>query len=177
MRGNTEATMLLGRGYVTGIAKKHKISTKISMEAELIRANDSMDQVLWTQYFIKAQGFTIGKSVLLQDNLSTMLLERNDMAPNIKRTKHIRVRYYFIKDIISTGDIVVKYCLTRENFADHFTMPLQGELSQNSRSEIKRITAIMTDEEMCWNAPGLFNMAPETNSTSTSKLSTQECVG
>ena len=45
------------------------------MEIEFIGADNAMPQMLWTQYFIEAQGFTVDKSVLLQDNLSAMLLE------------------------------------------------------------------------------------------------------
>ena len=35
----------------------------------------------------------------------------------------------------------------------------------------------MTDKKMCWDALGPFNMAPETNKTSTSNPITQDCVG
>ena len=42
MRDHTGATMLLRRGPVTGIPKKHKINAKRSTEAELIEANDAM---------------------------------------------------------------------------------------------------------------------------------------
>ena len=58
-----------------------------------------MPQILWTQYFIEAQGFNIDESVLFQDNLSAMLLERNRIASISKQTKHIRERYYFLSRI------------------------------------------------------------------------------
>ena len=93
-----------------------------------------------------------------------------------KRTKHIRERYYFIKDRISTGGIVVKHCPTGEMLADHFTKSLQGALLQKFRAEIQGIPATMTDEEMFRDTPGLFNMAPDTATTATRKPSTQECV-
>ena len=64
-----------------------------------------MPQMLGTRYFIKSQGFTIDESVMFQDNLSAMLIDRNSMASSSKRTKHTRVRYYLIKDFISTGEI------------------------------------------------------------------------
>ena len=67
-----------------------------------------MPQLLWTRYFIKAKGFTVDESVLFQDNLSAMLFERNGMESRSKQKKHIRARYYFIKDFIYAGDISVK---------------------------------------------------------------------
>ena len=66
--------MSFGRGFVTGIANKHKTNAKSSTEAELIGANDAKPQMLLTSYFVEAQGFTIDESVLFRDNLSAMPL-------------------------------------------------------------------------------------------------------
>ena len=59
------------------------------------------------------------------------------MASRSKQTKHIRVRYYFIKDIISTGDIVVKYCTIREMLASNLPRPYRGDSSKNSDPKYK----------------------------------------
>ena len=91
--------------------------------------------------------------------------------------KKIRVGYYFIKKRISTGDIVVKHCPTRAMRADNFTTPLQGALFQKFRTEIQGIPDTRMDEEMCWDAPGPFNMSPKTTNTATRKPIPQECVG
>ena len=137
MRGQAGTTMSLRRGSVIGITKKHRINAKSSTEAELIGADDTIPQMLWTRCFIKAQGFTINKSVLLEDNISAMLLEWNGMVSKSNPKKHIRVRYYFIKDRISTGGIVVKHFPIREMLAYHFTKPLQGALFKNSGRKYK----------------------------------------
>ena len=55
-----------------------------------------------------------------------MLLEQNGILPSSKRTKHINVRYYFIKDCIDKNEIHVIYCPTELMIADYFTKPLQG---------------------------------------------------
>ena len=72
--------------------------------------------------------------MIFQDKLSTMLLERNIMKSSRKRTKHTRVRYYFIKDRIAVGDIVVKHCLTGEMLAGHFTKQKQGGILRKFRA-------------------------------------------
>ena len=104
--------MSLVRGSITGISKKHRINSKISMEAELIGADYAKPQILWNQYCIKVQGLTIDERVLFQEKLSTILLDFNRMASSSNWKKHIRVWYYFIKDQISTGYRVVKHCPT-----------------------------------------------------------------
>ena len=43
------------------------------------------------------------------------------------KTRHIRLRYFWLKDRVDTGDIVIKYLPTGEMLADVLTKPLQGE--------------------------------------------------
>ena len=45
-----------------------------------------------------------------------------------KRTKHIKNRYFMIKDKISRGEIVIQYCPTEDMWADINTKALQGSL-------------------------------------------------
>ena len=67
MRGHTVGTMSMGkdeRGSIISIPKKKNLKTKSSMEAELIRADDAMPQMLWTRYFLEAQGYGIDDNIL-----------------------------------------------------------------------------------------------------------------
>ena len=74
-----------------------------------------------------------------------MLLERKGMEYIIKRTNHIRVVYFFIKDRIAVGNIVVKHCPTGEILEDQFTKPLQGEILRKYRAEIQGIPTTTDD--------------------------------
>ena len=62
-----------------------------------------------------------------QDNRSTMLLEHNGRLSSSNRTKHINVRYYFVKDILKRKEFTIKHLGTDEMWADYFTKPLQGK--------------------------------------------------
>ena len=97
MQGHNGGTMSMGkdgRGSIISISKKQKLNTKSSTEAELIGADDKMSQMLWTGYFLEAQGYGIDENILYQDNMSAMLLENNRKKYSTKNTKHINVRYY-----------------------------------------------------------------------------------
>ena len=68
-----------------------------------------------------------------------MLLENNRKKFSTKNTKHINVRYYFIKDWVETGDVVIEHCPMEKMLGDHFTKPLQGALFRKFRAEIMNI--------------------------------------
>ena len=67
--------------------------------------DDMMSSILWTRYFLNHQGYKVNDNIIFQDNKSSMLLERNGKASSGKRTKHINVRYFFITDRISKGEV------------------------------------------------------------------------
>jgi hypothetical protein len=77
--------------------------------------------------------------VVYQDNQSAMLLEKNGTASSGKRTRHINIRYYFVKDRIDNGELRVEYCPTEEMLADIFTKPLQGALFRKFRDRLLNI--------------------------------------
>jgi hypothetical protein len=82
--------------------------------------------------------------------MSAMLLEKNGKQSSSKRTKHIRVTYFFIKDRVNNGDITIKHCPTGEMSADHFTKPLQGALFRKFRTEIQGIPEGINEAELGW---------------------------
>ena len=93
-------------------------------------------QVLWTRYFLEAQGYGVKASIVYQDNQSTILLADNGKASSGRRTRHINIRYFFIKDRIDSGEVKVEYCPTKDMVADYFTKPLQGSQFIKLRNQI-----------------------------------------
>ena len=126
--------------------------------------NDAMPQILWTWYFLEAQGYQVKDSVIYQDNQSSILLEKNGCASSGKRTRHINIRYFFITDRIEKKEVRVEYCPTGEMVADFFTKPLQGVLFcqfQNRIMGSDPVTNTMSqDHRSVLNKPDL-NLARE----------------
>jgi hypothetical protein len=166
--GHTGATMYLGRGSVIGISKKQKINTRSSTEAELEGVDDVTPQILWTRYFMEEQGLKAKESILNQDNLSAMLLQKNGKESSSKWTKDIWVRYFFIKDRITSGDITLKHCPETEMLGDHFTKPLQGGMLRRFRAEIQRIPANTPDSDLGWDRDEVMARSPSDGSTNSS---------
>ena len=95
------------------------------------------------------------KYILYQDNMSAMLLEKNRKKSSTKYTKHINLRYYFIKDWVETGDVVIEHCPTEKMLGDNFTNPLQGALFRKFRAEIMNIPDDLEMGEMGMDRKGL----------------------
>ena len=129
MRSHTGAMMSLWKGAVYSTSQKKKINTNSSTEAEIIAVNDALSQVLCTLYFMSAQGYKIEKNLVNQDNISALMLENNRKESSGKRTSHMEIRYFFIKDRIDARQVQMQHFPTELMVDDYFTKPLQGNCS------------------------------------------------
>jgi hypothetical protein len=126
MRSHTGGGLTMGRGFPIITSTKQKLNTRSSTESELVGVDDMMPIVVWSRYFLMAQGYGVTQNLLLQDNRSSMLLEKNGRASSGKRTRHINIRYYFVTDRVNMKEIEIEWCPTKEMVADFMTKPLQG---------------------------------------------------
>ena len=111
---------------------KQQNVTKSSTEAELVALSDSANQAFHIRNFIIAQGHSIGPVVLYQDNLSCMALVEKGRSSS-ERTRHISIRYYWVKERVESGEAVVEHLRTEKMFANILTKPLQGSQFQEER--------------------------------------------
>ena len=58
----------LGNGSFYTISIRQKLNTKSLTEAELVVVDDLMPVMLWSRYFLGAQGYKMGASKVYQDN-------------------------------------------------------------------------------------------------------------
>ncbi len=98
MRSHTGGAMMLGKGSVYSMPVKQKLVTHSSAKAEVVAVHDVMPQMLWTAYFLSAQGIHVPDLILFQDNMSAILLEKNGRASTSKQSQHMNIRYFFIDD-------------------------------------------------------------------------------
>jgi len=106
-------------------ACKQSIVTKSSTEAELVAASDLMNQPFHVRQLLIEQGYDQGPITLYQDNLNCMHLIAKGRAGS-QKTRHISIRYYWIKQFIDDGQVVVEKLATEEMPANILTKPLQG---------------------------------------------------
>ena len=136
MRSHTGGVISIGRGGIMCKSTKQKLNTKSSTEAEVVGASDYLPNTIWFKYFLEAQGYKVEESLFEQDNESAIRLEKNGRASAGQKSRHINIRYFFIKDRVQAEDITIRHCPTLEMLADFFTKPLQGNLFRKFRDLI-----------------------------------------
>ena len=77
MRSHTGGVMMLGSGDIYSTSIRQKINMKSSTEAEIVGANDTMGQVLWTHAFLEEQGHKVSGNIIYKDNKCVILLAEN----------------------------------------------------------------------------------------------------
>ncbi len=97
-RGHGGALFSMGKGATMRYSRKLKLNTQSSTESKLVTADMYMPEMLWSLYFMQAQGYEAKRVGLYQDNISTQLLIKNGWMSSGKTTKHIKAKFFFIKD-------------------------------------------------------------------------------
>ena len=74
------------------------------------------------QWFESAEGIVKqGPVLIFEDNQGTIALSYNPVSR--QRSKHIDIRYHFIRGVLNKGDITLQYCPTSDMVADILTKP------------------------------------------------------
>ena len=136
MRSQTGGAMSMGLGVLHAKCSKQKLNVKSSTEAELVGASEYLPYNLWLMLFMSEQGYKIKDNTLYQDNQSTILMLKNGRNSCTGNSRHIDIRYFFVKDRIDKEELKIEYCPSSIMLADFFTKPLQGQLFKKFRDVI-----------------------------------------
>ena len=136
MLSHTGGLVSLGIGILYGKSSKQKLNTKSLTESELVGINDYVLYTIWFKNFIKAQGYTVDKNIIYQDNATAIKMERNGQNSSTGNSRHVSIRYFFVKDRVDKGEIDIKYCPTEKMVADFYIKALQGQLFHRLRRYI-----------------------------------------
>ena len=126
MRGYAGGAISFGVGIIHGKASKQKINVKSSTECELVRVSEYIPYSLWIGYFLEHQGYKLKSNLVHQDNQSAMRIEVNGRTSCTENSRHINIRYFFVKDRVDSGEVKIVYCPTGRMLADYFTKQIQG---------------------------------------------------
>ncbi|WVZ70380.1 hypothetical protein U9M48_019054 [Paspalum notatum var. saurae] len=103
-RKSTSGTcQLLGTSLVSWSSRKQASVSLSTTEVEYIAAASCCSQLLWMKATLSDFGLRFGKIPLLVDSTSAISVAKNPVLHS--RTKHIDVRFHFLRDHYEKGDI------------------------------------------------------------------------
>ncbi|WVZ53867.1 hypothetical protein U9M48_004755 [Paspalum notatum var. saurae] len=123
-RKSTSGTcQLLGTSLVSWSSRKQASVSLSTTEAEYIATASCCSQLLWMKATLSDFGLRFGKIPLLVDSTSAISVAKNPVL--YSRTKHIDVRFHFLRDHYEKGDIDLVHVASENQLADIFTKPLE----------------------------------------------------
>jgi Reverse transcriptase (RNA-dependent DNA polymerase)/Pol polyprotein, beta-barrel domain len=119
-RRSTSGMVVKFNGNVVSWSSRKQRTVAISStEAEYMAASEATSEALWLRAWIK-EVFQVDVPVLLYcDNQSALALAKNDTFH--QRTKHIDIRYHFIRERVHWGHVVLRFVPTENQEADILT--------------------------------------------------------
>ncbi|CAB1112182.1 unnamed protein product [Ectocarpus sp. CCAP 1310/34] len=137
-RGSGVATTV-GGTVVSHGSKTQSIVSLSSTEAEYIATGEGVKGALFVRAvlsFIAPE--TSGSSIqVLEDNQGAIALVQNPLSSG--RTKHIDVRFHFIRGLFRSGNISVNFVPTTEQHADVLTKALSRASLQYHRRKLMNL--------------------------------------
>ncbi|KAK6138999.1 hypothetical protein DH2020_027258 [Rehmannia glutinosa] len=122
-RKSTSGTcQMLGNRLISWFSKKQNSIATSTAEAEYIATGSCCAQILWMRQQLRDYEVEEKEIPIMCDNTSAIAITQNPVLHS--RTKHIDVRYHFIRDHVEKKDITLEYVSTDKQLADIFTKPL-----------------------------------------------------
>ena len=110
-KSTSGAWEFLGRSLVSWSSKKQNCVALSTAQAEYIATASCATQLLWMRQTLKDYGITYRHVPLLCDNESAINIAENPKEHT--RTKHIDIRYHFLRDHVEKGEIGRASCRER----------------------------------------------------------------
>ncbi|KAI3715736.1 hypothetical protein L6452_22723 [Arctium lappa] len=132
-----------GDKLVSWTSKKQNCVSTSTAEAEYVAAARCCSQVLWMTTQLRDFGYNYKHVPIYCDSKSAISIIANPVQHS--KTKHIDVRYHFIKDHVEKGDIEMHFVQTDFQLADLFTKPLDEKRFQFLISKLGILTESFVD--------------------------------
>ncbi|KAJ9542631.1 hypothetical protein OSB04_029137 [Centaurea solstitialis] len=121
-KSTTGGCHLLGGKLVSWTSKKQNSVSTSTAEAEYVASGICCAQVLWLRNQLQDYDIQHSKIPIYCDNNSAIAIANNPVLHS--KTKHIEVRYHFIRDHVMNGDIELHFVPTEYQLAELFTKPV-----------------------------------------------------
>jgi hypothetical protein len=115
---------ILAGGAITWSSNRMPNVTLSSSESEYIGLTNAAKEAMWLRTFLSELHLQpTAPMVIYGDNQAALSIAQNQQYHTA--TKHIAIKWHWIREVIESGDIQVKHMSTRDMTADIFTKGLE----------------------------------------------------
>lgn len=126
-RSVSGTVFVIAGGAVTWQAQRQKSVALSSVEAEYMAACQAAKDAIWLRSFLTGLGLeATAPTTIFCDSQGAIALAKN--PEQHQRSKHIDMRYHFVREQVAGGAIALLYTATSDMAADQLTKPLSREL-------------------------------------------------
>ena len=139
---------LLGGAAISWKSSKQTCVALSTAEAEYVALSAAAQEAMWLQLLTSdLLNKSIRETTILEDNQSAICLAKSQQVHG--RTKHIDIKYHFIRDLVEAGRIKLTYCASEDMVADMFTEGLSNSL-RNFDYWQALLNSLTESEKECW---------------------------
>ena len=124
-RSTTGYVFTVGTTAVSWVSQLQKIVALSTTEAEYVAMTEASKEMIWLQGLLAELGFKQVKNVLHCDSQSAIHLAKNSAFHS--RTKHIGLRYHFVRSLLEDGVLTLEKIQGSKNPADMLTKAVTTE--------------------------------------------------
>lgn len=113
---------IIAGGTVSWLSKRQATVALSTAEAEYVALTSAIQEAVWMRRLLQSLGESPKTLTIHEDNQGAIKMSHNPVLHS--RTKHIDIRYHYIRETVADGTVVLKYCPTKDMIADLLTKPL-----------------------------------------------------
>lgn len=121
-RSTSGVAVLYAGGAISWLSQRQAMVATSTTEAEIVAANEAAKELIWLKRLISGVSFLKEIPTIHVDNSAAVRLAQNPEFH--RRTKHISLKHFFIREKVLEGEIDVQQISTEMQLADLMTKPL-----------------------------------------------------
>ncbi|CAI7866855.1 unnamed protein product [Closterium sp. NIES-53] len=125
-KSHTGYVYCLNGSAISWQSKRQPVVALSTTESEYISTCQCIQEGVWLKRLFGEFGHEFASGVpVFVDNQSAIALAHNACLHG--RTKHMQVRWHFIREMVASGEVILRWCPTNRQAADILTKPLPFE--------------------------------------------------
>ena len=134
-RSTSGYVFLFGGAAISWCSKRQATVALSSAEAEYMAVCSAVQEAIYLRALLKDFGYEQnGPTTIYQDNQGSIAMSKNAIVS--RRTKHIDIKYHYVREMVEAGHIKLEYLPTSEMIADCLTKPVTRNVYEQAKIEM-----------------------------------------